>query len=93
MDDSDVFGPDGGGAAMRTSGDEGVRKSIGSREFVGPVFNLFAGRSPSSTSSISDIFLLVADDGRVEDAIDTPLGIRNPLGIERGSVAKVVGRT
>ena len=93
IDDSDVFGPEGCDAAMRTSGDGGVRKSIGSCEFVGPVFNLFAGRSPSSISSTSDIFLLVDDDGRVDDAHDTPLCIRKPLGTERGSAAKFVVRT
>ena len=78
---------------MRTSGDAGVRKSIGSRERVGPVFSLFVGRSPSSASSMSDNFLLVADDGRVDDALDTSLEDRNPLDRERGSAAKIGERT
>ena len=56
------------------------------------MLTLFLGRSPSSVSSISDNFLLDDDDGRVDDALDTPLGCRNPLDIERGSKGNDVGR-
>ena len=93
MEESDVLGAVCLCPAIRTSGVAGVRKSMGSRDLVGPVFSLFLGRSPSSPSSISDNFLLVADDGRVEDAFDTPFVARKPLGTDRGSCGSEVGRT
>lgn len=93
MEDNDVFGPVCRCPGLRTSGLAGVRKSMGSRELVGPVLSLFLGLSSSSISSVSDNFLLAAGDGRVKDAFDTPFGGRNPLGTDSGSGGMGVERT
>ena len=44
-------------------------------------------------SSVSESFLLVEEEGRVMDALDTPFGTRKPLETDSGSRGRVVERT